>query len=191
MTTKNKIIDVIIDYIKAGVNLDIISMQKIANEVGIGKSTLYEYFQSKQDLIEHVYIYLINHYHERLQAIDYLNNFETILKNQIKLIIEVMDEAKTIMEAILQNTSNFVDNNKLVIKEIEKVNRSMEKQFFSILELGYKEQIISNKYLDISSQYIVKGLIGSLSAQYVSGNTHFTEEEVIDFIYKSLLVYLK
>ena len=49
--TKNKILDCTIEMLKAG-DIDTISMSKIASSANIGKSTIYEYFSSKEELVK-------------------------------------------------------------------------------------------------------------------------------------------
>ena len=49
-TTKEKIIDTVTQLLSNNVGFDEISMSSLAMEVGIGKSTIYEYFTSKVEL---------------------------------------------------------------------------------------------------------------------------------------------
>ena len=49
--TKDKILDCTIEMLKGG-DIDTISMSKIASNANIGKSTIYEYFPSKEDLVK-------------------------------------------------------------------------------------------------------------------------------------------
>jgi len=191
MRTKDKILQVMMNYIKSGINLENVSMQTIANDVEIGKSTLYEYFDNKQQIITEAYVYLIRHYHEILVNVDKSKGFEYALKKEIQLIIEVMTEAKMIMEAILQNSVNIDITSIEIIDEIKVVSRSIEQQILSIFELGYQEKIISNQYFKKDAKYVIKALLGNLSLQYVSQETHFSETEIVDFIYQTILVYLK
>lgn len=188
--TKDKIINVLINYIKSGTNLDNISIQKIANEADIGKSTVYEYFSSKESLIEETYLSLIEYYHNWL-LIDIKTDFTYTLKVLIKAIIEVMKDAKIIMEAILQNPHQFSCFNERISQKVSNVHESMKAHFRKILALGEQEKIISNKYRDPKSEYIIRALLTSLSAQYVSRETYFTEIEIVDFIYDSIILYLK
>ncbi len=49
--TKNKILDCTIEMLKSG-DMDTLSMSKIATKAEIGKSTIYEYFSSKEELVK-------------------------------------------------------------------------------------------------------------------------------------------
>lgn len=49
--TKNKILDCTIEMLKSG-DVDTLSMSKIATKAEIGKSTIYEYFPSKEELVK-------------------------------------------------------------------------------------------------------------------------------------------
>lgn len=189
--TKDIIFDVAIDFIKQGKDLESISLLEIAQAAGIGKSTVYEHFSSKEALIEATYLHLINEYHLMLINDTHSDNFEGSLKGQIKAIIKVMQDAKMIMEAILENPRYVSIKNEKINDEIYKVQASMENKMTMIFILGYKEGIISEKYKDEKSGYIIKALITSLSIQYVHGNIKMSEKEIIDFIYESVIYYLK
>jgi AcrR family transcriptional regulator len=61
-TTRDKILDATISYIKQEPNLSQVSISDIAAKADIGKSTVYEYFENKHALIEEAYSYLLDKY---------------------------------------------------------------------------------------------------------------------------------
>lgn len=189
VSTKQRLIDVMIKYIKGGENLSTISMQKIAKKALIGKSTIYEYFKSKDILIEEAYLYLINHY--RFILMMDLDNeaFKILLKKQIKAFIKVMTDAKMIMEAIIQNPQAIQPLSKKVLIEINQFKIQLKTRFDEIFLKGVQEGIIQNDFS--KHDYVIKALLTSLSAQYVSNETNLFEEEVINLIYESILLFLR
>lgn len=188
--TKNKIIEVVTNYIKSADNIEEVSIKKIADEAGIGKSTVYEHFKSKEELIDEAYISLIDHYQDILKSDIIKNSFEESLRNQISRVISVMSDAKLIMEAIFQ--SNSIPALRCsVLERIEKVHSDFQKQFSIFFEMGIKEKIISENSINKNSKYIIKALMSSLTMQYVSGTTDLNNNEIIDLIYNSIVFYLK
>lgn len=189
--TKEAIFKVAINYVKTGMNLEKVSLEKITKEANIGKSTFYGYFSSKDVLVEESYIYLINSYHLRLINNILCNDFKKSLKNQIAIIIAVTKDAKDIMEAILENPYHLSTSNKKIYTAIQNVHYSIKNQMENIFKLGQEEGIISNKYLEEKSQYIIKALITSLSIQFVTSQTSLDEEEIIELIYDVLVSNLQ
>ncbi|MFA5542526.1 MAG: TetR/AcrR family transcriptional regulator [Bacilli bacterium] len=188
--TKNKIIEVVTNYIKSADNIEKISIKKIAEEAGIGKSTVYEHFKSKEELIDEAYISLIDYYQDILKKDIIGYNFEESLKNQIGRVISVMSDAKLIMEAIFQNNS-IPALRCNVLEKIESVNIDFQEQFSVFLNMGINEGVISKSLITKNSKYIIKALMSSLSMQYVSGTTDLNNDEIIDLIYDSIVFYLK
>jgi len=142
--TKEAIFKVAINYVKTGMNLEKVSLEKITKEANIGKSTFYGYFSSKDVLVEESYIYLINSYHLRLINNILCNDFKKSLKNQIAIIIAVTKDAKDIMEAILENPYHLSTSNKKIYTAIQNVHYSIKNQMENIFKLGQEEGIISN-----------------------------------------------
>ena len=59
MSTKDKIVDTVIELLQQNVKYEEISMTMVAEKVGIGKSTIYDYFNTKSELlIVSVYKYI-------------------------------------------------------------------------------------------------------------------------------------
>jgi len=52
LTTKEKIIEATVDFFKEQAHYEQITLTKVAKRAEIGKSTVYEHFASKEDLIE-------------------------------------------------------------------------------------------------------------------------------------------
>ena len=187
--TKDKIIDVAIKYIKAGQNLETISLQTIANEAEIGKSTVYEYFTSKEALIEDAYLSLIKEYHHKLMDNIISDTFEESFKKQIKVIIEVMNEAKSIMQAILHKHHQIINAN--IRAEIDLISSKINEQYHNILKLGVKEKVINSKYEENNNKYIIKALMTGLGMQYVANETELNEDQIIILIYDSVIKHLR
>jgi AcrR family transcriptional regulator len=59
ISTKNKILNAVVSHIKDGDNPKQITISMIAAEAEIGKSTVYEHFSSKEDMVSETYFYLL------------------------------------------------------------------------------------------------------------------------------------
>lgn len=188
--TKDKIVDIVIKHINSGVNIDEVSVQTIASEAGIGKSTIYEYFTSKEELVDEAFLSLVDYYEKVLFKNIRTSNFEGSMKRQILAVINVMTDAKLLMEAIFQN-NNSPKFSRKVIERIQQTQKTFEKQINSFYKMGLDEKIITDKCYDEKSNHIVKALMSSLSIQYVTKETNLNLEEIVDLIYDSIILYFK
>jgi AcrR family transcriptional regulator len=185
--TKTKILDVMISYIKNGENVNNIAIAKIAQEADIGKSTIYEYFENKKALIEETYFYLLNRYETILMQEVKDVEFKTALMRQLSWILDVVIDAKSIMEVLLgaQNDLAFIKFETCSSK-IKKMQDGMEDRFIEIIKIGLNSGEI--KYINRPYQNnIIQSLITGLMFQYVDGVMDITREALLELIYTEII----
>jgi AcrR family transcriptional regulator len=112
LTAKEKLFNTLVSYIKDGVDLQSIALSKIAQDAEIGKSTVYEYFESKEQMIIETYRFLLKHYEsillQDIQAMD----FKGALFEELSHTLIVLKDARSLMEAIMK----FLIMNYVLIK---------------------------------------------------------------------------
>lgn len=180
--TRDRILDVMISYIKNGENVNDVAIAKIAQEADIGKSTIYEYFKNKKALIEETYFYLLNKYESILmQEID-LGDFKTALISQLSQILDVVSDAKGIMEVVLggQNNLSFIKLD-TCSKKIYEMQGAMEVRFIEIIKLGLESGEINYMNRPFQSN-IIQALITGLMFQYVDGNMDISRDDLLKLI---------
>lgn len=185
MTTKDKLIRVVVEYIKQDIDVNQISISEIAKKANIGKSTVYEYFENKETLIGDTYIYLLEHYEEQILKPLKQQTFKKAFIEQITRIIAAMSEAKKLVETILihHKQTNFLKNDNVDHKMLQ-ISQHMEERFKEIFYLGVTENEISDKLSGTPQKgYVVQALVTGLLFQYINKQTNLTEKEVIDLIY--------
>ncbi|QWC00372.1 TetR/AcrR family transcriptional regulator [Mycoplasmatota bacterium] len=188
--TKDKILDSVVSYIKEEPTLSHISMVQIAQRAGIGKSTIYDYFETKDSLIEETYVYLLDKYQKILLRDINMTSFKETMILQLSWILEVVEDAKVIMEAILSSQNELIIfNYKHCSKKIELIQKKMQKRFNKIFSLGMDELII-NKTLHPYSTNIIQALISGLMFQYIDNKIDITRSGLIDLIYQELIKVL-
>lgn len=192
MSTKDKILSAVIAHIKEGDNLEQITISKIAAEAEIGKSTVYEHFNSKEDMVSETYLYLLNHY-ETILLSDIQNmNFKRAFIEQIEKILFVMKDAKIIMNAIMNidQESLFHQGKQIEIHAAE-IRDKMKERFTSIFKLGIIEGIIKPKLPKPYTEHVVQALISGLLFQYINQAIDITVEELFELIYEQALEIVK
>jgi len=190
LTTKDKILDSVISFIKDEPTLKQVSMSQIAERAGIGKSTVYDYFETKDALVEETYLYLFDKYHKiLLQEIDMTSYKETMIR-QLSLILEVVEDAKIIMEAIMAAQNELVVfNYKHCSTKIQSIQKAMEIRFGQIFILGTQENIIHVTNKPYASN-IIQALISGLMFQYTDGKIDISRQGLLELIYEEMVKVL-
>ncbi len=189
---KDKLLSVLVSYIKEGKDLEDIALSTIAKEAEIGKSTVYEYFSSKDEMIEETYRYLLKHYEDILLADVDLMDFESAFKEEIKRSLIVMKDAQTLMEAIMKHPSTkMMRLNHELKDEIKRIQDAMQKRFESIMRVGVIEQKIPARVPQPHKRYVIQALISGLMFQYVHQEIDVSEDELISLIYQEVINTLK
>ncbi len=186
MTTKNKILDVVVSYIKENPNLKDLTIAKIAQRAEIGKSTVYEHFSSKADIIEQTYNYLLYSYQQIFNVDIKAKDFKGAFIEQVSRILIVMKDASTIMHAIIhQHKDAFVNFG--VEKTAKDIYVKLEKRFEEIFFLGIKESLVQPQTESKYQRNVVQAIISGLLFQYVGDEIKIEEQELFELIYQQTL----
>lgn len=192
MSTKDKILSAVITHIKEGDNLEQITISKIAAEAEIGKSTVYEHFSSKEDMVSETYIYLLKYYETILMSNIQNMSFKNAFFEQIEKILFVMKDAKIIMNAIMNfDQESFIHQGKQLEENAAGIRDKMKDRFSSIFRLGIIEGIIEPKVPKPYTGHVVQALISGLLFQYVNEAIDIDEKELYELIYEQTLEIVK
>lgn len=180
-----------------------ITISKVANEAGIGKSTVYEYFKSKDELIYKTISFAGEKYLEEIKQklLSHDIGFEKTLKMLIRIAIQTMRKGNSNIVFIMGDCDKTFKSKDDVHKQIKEVMLNLRMKTFHILEeiidLGVKEGKINNPKNKIDI-IIWQNLLMMLSYEF-SGLDEFIEQhnvdisnddKNIDIIYKYLLEIL-
>jgi len=189
-TTKNRILSAVVDYIKDDTNLESITLSKIADKAQIGKSTVYEHFASKEDLINETYQYLLEHYRGILTQDLSALSFKEQFIEQVKNILTVMLDAKTIIDGIMNNKDALVGMGKTVEDKVNCIQGEMEARFVKIFTKGVEEGVISYREPKPYQGNIIQALISGLLYQYANYMLDISKEDLYELVYDSVLLVL-
>lgn len=189
LQTKDKIIEVIISYIKKDIDVSQISLSEIAKKADIGKSTVYEYFENKESLICDTYLYLFGYYEQQILKPLTESTYKKAFIEQVKRILNSMKDAKNLVETMMRQHSNeSYLKNEVMDKKINEVSARIEKRFIEIMRLGVIEGLFSSETEDIKTRgYVIQALISGLSFQYINKQTDLSEEGILNLIYNEVL----
>lgn len=186
-TTRERILSAVVDYIKDDTNLESITLSKIADKAQIGKSTVYEHFSSKEELINETYQYLLEHYRSILTKDLSSLSFKEQFIEQVKNILTVMMDAKTIIDGIMNNKDTLVGMGKSVEDKVNCIQKEMEARFFQIFTKGVEESIVIFKQPTPYQGNVIQALISGLLYQYANHMIEISKDDLYELIYKHVL----
>ncbi|GKX30234.1 hypothetical protein SH1V18_27140 [Vallitalea longa] len=187
--------------VREGVNG--LTISKVANEANIGKSTVYEYFNSKDELIYKTINYMGERYVEEISQKLFSSNtgFEMTIKSLIEIIITTIRQGNTNFIFMLSECDKTFKSKADIHKQIKGIMLGVRMKLYNLLEdiieLGVNEGIIE-KPKDKMTYLIWQNLLVILSYEF-SGEDVFLEkhnitigsdEDNINTIYDFLLKVL-
>ena len=186
--TKDKIIQVLVEHIKQGTNLNEISLSKVAQEAEIGKSTVYEHFKNKEEMISSTYAYLLHKYQQILLEPIVMASFKEAFIAQIKRILCVMSDAKSIMDAIMNTQLDGIPSLNLEHQKLmENIQEQMNLRFTDIMTLGIQSNEIQVQNITPFTKNIIQALISGLLLQYVKGEMDLNDDGICELVYQQVL----
>ncbi len=133
------------------------TVEEIAKKAGVGKGTIYQYFSSKQDILQELYQKGKDEY--------------------IKRVNELMETAETIAEVIGEIISFHIDNvscSRIMLRSVMHSGDINHSQFESskheiehIMEIMWQKGVKSGEIKDISQEVFASYLIGIMMSAMV------------------------
>lgn len=190
MSTKDKIVDTVIELLKQNVKYEEISMTMVAEKVGIGKSTIYDYFNTKSELlIVSVYKYInileqdlldfnLNEYNFHDAFIEQLNKF---LNNNI-----TPDFA---LAFITDNKTLFTDDLNKVGLYLNNIQNKISNRFIDIFQKGIEEKIIKINNTE-NIEYLLNSMILGAIAVKCKLNQENKDINIFESLYDAIVKIL-
>jgi AcrR family transcriptional regulator len=190
-TTKDKILAAVVNYIKEGMT-DQISLAKIASDAEIGKSTVYEYFKSKEEMIEETYQYLLSQYESILMKDLEDMSFKGAFIEQLERNLIVMEDAASIMELLMNHhAEQFYKFGKSLEPKVLELQLKIKKRFEDILYLGVVEGVIEPRLPKPYDGYVIQAIMTGLLFQYVNHRMEISRDHLLELIYDEVLRRIK
>jgi len=180
MSRKTEILDALIDIFKTkGIQSDF-TISELARKVDIGKSTIYEYFNTKDEILAEAFYRIfekaITSIRER--EVNPTLTFEQALKDELRFVFNLASSSSFMFELL---TPDFHDNVPNSLKgsfanEMKLTAKHYETTFRSIVLKGIEEGVLQNDNLPIKGM-----LFGSLISGSITRMTNFNNMEIGDF----------
>lgn len=135
-------------------------MEEIAEKAGVGKGTLYEYFESKKDLYEEMYRWYIEKYFNNLgKNIASQNTATDKIRVIIKNHFSHLNQAKSLFIR-LETEHNSMDLSTKMRKQINEIYRNNFNEIKQIIETGIAEGEFRNLDSALSANFLLSSIIG-------------------------------
>ena len=168
-------------------------MSELADCVDIGKSTLYEYFSNKDEIIKAA---IVKYVESSIDSVDISSelvalNFEDAFKKQLEVLLIVASDSRSVLETL---TSGFIQKLPESMKEeiktkMEGIRQLMFERFSSFFIKGMQEGVIPLE-TDLAKGYIVTSLVVGSIFTFSDSRNKLSVDTVIHEIYEAILKIL-
>ena len=190
MNRKDQIIEAVIKkFQEEGFSTDL-TITEIAKSVDIGKSTVYEYFKSKDDVIKEALVKMSDMNTDRIFNIDDIENmkFEEAFKKQLEILFHIASESRMMFEVFSKDFQNQLPpaiQGELMVKMME-VKELIEQRFILIMIKGVNEGLIAMNQDPISVN-VMSGLIVGSMLRYSDSETDLDINKFVDKVFEAVL----
>lgn len=193
MSRRDQIIDAAIEVFTAKGFAADFTMSSLAKSLDIGKSTIYEYFENKDDIIkEAIFKYMENRF-EQVKDLFYVeaSSFEEAFKKQLKALLCVASESRALIETLSPGFFRKLPENvqKEVRVKMEQSRDTLQKGFVSIFTRAAQEGIISSDINPYQSMVVTSMVVGSIML-FSDSRNQVDVDSFVDEIYRSALKLL-
>ena len=194
MARKDEILDALVDIFRQkGVGSDF-TISELARKVNIGKSTIYEYFSTKDDILKEAIGRVIGTSIERIFDRNSIegHTFEEAFKSEMRFLFDLAKSSRFLIGLITPELRRSMPaNHQEDFKEqMQNVAKYYEKRFVDIFTKGIEEGIFNQENVAINTMLISSLVTGSI-IRYANADSAVTEalniEEYIDALHQATI----
>lgn len=197
MSRRNDILDALLEIFKKNGVSSSFTMKELAEKANIGKSTIYEYFETKEELLEHAVTRLVDRSLERIMAVDGFEklNFEQSIKRELDILLNLSIESQYLLSIVdINSPKGFPEHCKdSVRKKVLSIKKHYEKRFRMIFLKGIEEGLFTQVEA-MNNHALVDALIAGSVLTVMNNRINMEELDVekhIDKIYNGVLKLIK
>ena len=166
LNRKDQIIEAVVNkFREEGFSTDL-TMTEVAKTCDIGKSTIYEYFKNKDDVIKSALMKMSENSLEKVFNIEHIEtmNFEDAFKAQMVILFEIASESRMMFEVFSNDFKSQLPQaiQAELMCKMHEVKELLEQRFIMIMLKGVTEGIISMDQDPLSINVISGLVIGSM-----------------------------
>ncbi len=194
MARRDEILDALIDIFRnKGISSDF-TMSQLAAKVNIGKSTIYEYFKTKDEVVQLAITRVIEQAVDNVYSrdIDEHDSFEEMYRSELRFLFNIAVNSRFLLNVIQPSFKTLLPEScrEGIVIKIRKVSRHYEQRFATIFQKGIEDGIISKENILVNSLLVsslVSGSIMRLANFNAESHASVDVEDYIDAIYQATL----
>ena len=193
MSRREQIIEAALEiFIKKGFTADF-TMSSLARNLDIGKSTIYEYLENKDDIIKAAILKYLDDRFEYVKEMFYIEtpSFEELFKKQLSRLLTVASESRTLIETLSPGFfKKLPESVQAEVKaKMEEARDAMQEGFVMIFMRAAQEGVVPVDISPEKSMVVTSMVIGSIMI-FSDSRTTLDVESFVDEIYISALKVL-
>lgn len=189
-TKKERILEVVIDFLSSVKNEEKLTLSNVASKCDIGKSTLYEYFENKTQMIEEAIVCLMNNEVKKLiePLGDTLSFKETLMAYLSRLKTLTADKHQLNQIANHPDVVVLPQENKLRIMEnMQNFFKQSEQRLNDVLMVGIQEGVINESISQTRKNTINALIFGAVIALSQPFNA-WNHDQTFEDLYESIII---
>ena len=162
MDKKQNIITSFLELVKETGSMKNISVQNIADKAEIGKGTVYEYFDNKEEIIKEAFKYMIEVMTktflvtDNYQGLNFVERLHKYIDNTVNASMIVSQYSKYNHHNIGE-IANYIDIKELLKERIKQFQRDSVRLFKdNVISVGIEEGVIKRDISDLHVHLLVK-----------------------------------
>lgn len=190
MSRRDEIIDAVINILTESNFREDFSMSTLAKRVNIGKSTIYEYFQNKDEVLKASLMKFIqdNVRDVALEGDVTGMTFEDLFKGQVTKLLDAASNSRVIIQAMQHGfVEKFPPEMRLEMKELmERIRAQLQKRFISYFEKGITDGVMTNQLTFLDGYIFMSLIVGSIIT-FSDPKTVTPTEDVVNKLYETII----
>ncbi|QVK17487.1 TetR/AcrR family transcriptional regulator [Mycoplasmatota bacterium] len=187
---KDRIFQAVIDHLKNEGFLMNLTIAKIAKKADVGKGTVYEYFNSKEELIAETIIYMLEKNNSRVlnlsnDSLNFKDSLLLFINKTFEILIENTNIHTILMSEEIYGLINHQLKQKMMVKIME-LKKDYIQYLMSIINKGVNE----GKFNPIRDSFIaisISNLIVTNIMYFINHKDEYQKDEFIDKMYQLIL----
>jgi len=179
-------------FTKKGFTADF-TMSSLARNLDIGKSTIYEYFENKDDIIKASILKYLDDRFRYVKELFYVeaSSFEESFKKQLTTLLRVASESRTLIETLSPGFfKKLPESVQAEVKaKMEEARNTMQEGFVAIFMRAAQEGVIPVDITPEKSMVVTSMVIGSIMI-FSDSRTQLDVDSFVNEIYNSALKVL-
>lgn len=192
MSRKQEVIDVVLDKIKdGGLNVDF-TISELAKSVDIGKSTIYEYFNTKDEIVDEALNQILDDTVKELLSYHLVDNmtFEEAFKGLLDKMFNLGETHSYLMRFIqleYQEKAPSIIKPKM-LEKINSLRDHYEQLFTEIMLIGVNEGVLKINY-NMKKAFVIQSIVAGGIMRFLNCKVEvkISSEEAIEAIYEAVL----